>query len=43
MVRGAVGSCIYLGEMIFYGHTYYNPGFILLWLNPNVAEIPLEC
>ena len=39
----AVDGCIYLGKMIFYRQYYHNPDFILLWLNPNVAETTLGC
>ena len=30
-------------KMIFYRQFYCNPDFILLWLNPDVAEIPSGC
>ena len=39
--QGVVGGCIYLEKLIFYRQSYHNPDFILLWLNPDVAEIPL--
>ena len=38
--QGVVGGCIYLGNMIFYRQFYHSPDLILLWLNPDVAEIP---
>ena len=41
--QGVAGGCIYQGKMIFYRQSYYNPHFILLWLNPDVAEISLRC
>ena len=41
--QGVVGGCIYLAEMIFYRQSYHNPDFILLWLNPDVAEILFGC
>ena len=41
--QGIVGGYIYLGKIIFYRQSCYNPEFVLLWLNPDVAEIPLGC
>ena len=41
--QGAIGGCIYLGKMIIYRQSYYNLDFILPWLDPYVAEIPLGC
>ena len=42
-VQGIVGGCIYLGKMVFYGQSYYNLDFVPLWLNPDVADIPVGC
>ena len=42
-VQGVVGGCIYLGKMIFYRQSCCSPDFILLWLNPDVAETVLGC
>ena len=41
--QGVVGGYIYLGEIIFYRQSCYNPDFILLWLNPDAAWILLGC
>ena len=41
--QGGVGGCIYLGKMIFYRHSEYNPDFILLWLNPDFESPTLLC
>ena len=41
--QGVVGSYIYLGKIIFYRQSCYNPDFVLLWLNPDAAELPSEC
>ena len=41
--EGVVGGYIYLGKVIFYKQSCYNPDFVLLWLNPDDAEIPIGC
>ena len=41
--QGVVGDYIYLGKNIFNRQPCYNPDYILLWLNPDAAEIPLGC
>ena len=41
--QGVDGGCSYLGQMILYKHCYYSLDSILLWLYPDVAEIPLGC
>ena len=38
-----ISGFFYLGKMIFYRQSYYNPDFSQLWLNPDATEIPLVC
>ena len=40
---GGYLAVFYLGKMTFYRQSYCNPDFILLWLNQDVAQIPLGC
>ena len=41
--QGVVDAYIDLVKIIFYKKFCYNPDFILLWLNPDAAEILLGC